>query len=50
VDDGLADEVGLGLGEGGYPVILDDLVEALVELLANIVLDVGVVDFPDHKA
>jgi hypothetical protein len=50
VDDGLADEVGLGLGEGGYFAILDNLVESLVEFLANIVLDVGVVDFPDLKA
>jgi hypothetical protein len=50
VDDGLANEVGLGLGEGGYLAILDNLVESLVEFLANIVLDVRVIDFPDSKA
>jgi hypothetical protein len=50
VDDGLADEVGLGLGEGGYLAILDNLIKPLVEFLANIVLDVRVVDFPDSKA
>jgi hypothetical protein len=50
VDDGLADEVGLGLAERGYLMILDDLVESLDEFLANIVLDVGVVDLPDSKA